>query len=144
MRTHRPTETAHRAGMARRLLLVGALALALAIGIAGVRASSAAPASVAPASADLAYAPASTHAAAAAQTGPAQAGPARPAVRGDAATTARPVTDKGRASGAATPAPRGSSPVVPLVLAGIVILAAAGPWVPPGSRYVLYRVDRRW
>jgi len=113
--------------MARRLLLVGALALALAIGIAGARTSSAAPAS-----ADLAHAPASTHAAAAAQAGPAHAGPARP------------VTDKGRASGAATPAPRGSSPVVPLVLAGIVILAAAGPWVPPGSRYVLYRVDRRW
>jgi len=139
MRTHRPTETAHRAGMARRLLLVGALALALAIGIAGARTSSAAPAST-----DLAHAPASTHAAAAAQAGPTHAGPARPAVRGDAATTARPVTDKGRASGAATPAPRGSSPVVPLVLAGIVILAAAGPWVPPGSRYVLYRVDRRW
>jgi hypothetical protein len=133
MRTHRPTETAYRAGMARRLLLIGALALALAIGIAGARASSAAPAS-----ADLA------NASAAAQAGPAQAGPARPAVRGDAATTARPVTDKGRASGAATPAPRGSSPVVPLVLAGIVILAAAGPWVPPGSRYVFYRVDRRW
>lgn len=127
MRTYRATETAHRAGMARRLLLVGALALALAMGIAGVRASSVAPTSAVRA-----------HAAAA------DDGHDRPAVRGDAATTARPVTDKGRASGAATPAPRGSSPVVPLVLAGIVILAAAGPWVPPGSRYVLYRVDRRW
>jgi hypothetical protein len=127
MRTHRATETAHRAGMARRLLLVGALALALAMGIAGVQASSAAPTSAVRA-----------HAAAA------DDGHNRSAVRGDATTTARPVTDKGRASGAATPAPRGSSPVVPLVLAGIVILAAAGPWVPPGSRYVLYRVDRRW
>jgi hypothetical protein len=39
---------------------------------------------------------------------------------------------------------RGVSPAVPLVFAGIVILAASGPWLPPRSRYVCYRVDRRW
>jgi hypothetical protein len=39
---------------------------------------------------------------------------------------------------------RGVSPAVPLVFAGIVILAASGPWLPPRSRYVYYQVDRRW
>jgi hypothetical protein len=38
----------------------------------------------------------------------------------------------------------GVSPAVPLVFAGIVILAASGPWLPPRSRYVYYRVERRW
>jgi hypothetical protein len=55
-------------------------------------------------------------------------------------------TDGGRA--AADEQPRsgngGVSPAVPLVFAGIVILAASGPWLPPRSRYVSYRVERRW
>ena len=38
----------------------------------------------------------------------------------------------------------GVSLAVPLVFAGIVILAASGPWLPPRSRHVYYRVERRW
>jgi hypothetical protein len=48
------------------------------------------------------------------------------------------VAEEPRASGG------GVSPAVPLVFAGIVILAASGPWLPPRSRYVYYRVERRW
>src|SRR5574341_1841343 len=61
------------------------------------------------------------------------------AVRDAAATTAKPTAEEGRASGGT-----GSSPIVQLVFAGIVILAAATPWVPPGSRYRLYLIERRW
>jgi hypothetical protein len=61
------------------------------------------------------------------------------AVHDTAATTAKPAAGEGPASGG-----RDSSPIVPLVFAGIVILAAAAPWAPPGSRYRLYRIERRW
>jgi hypothetical protein len=59
--------------------------------------------------------------------------------RGTPAATAPETRD-----GSSDPAPAGSSPAVPLLFAGIVILAAAGPWVPPGPRYLVYRIDRRW
>ncbi len=70
---------------------------------------------------------------------PARAASDRGAVHGSAATTSKPVAEEGSPAGEA-----GSSPVVPLVLAGIVILAAAGPWVPSPSRYGYYRTERHW
>jgi hypothetical protein len=60
------------------------------------------------------------------------------AARDAAATSVKPAAEEGPASGGT-----GSS-IVPLVFAGIVILAAAAPWVPPGSRYRLYRIEHRW
>lgn len=70
---------------------------------------------------------------------PAHSGRGREAVHGDAVPTAKPVVEEDPAAGDS-----GSSPVVPLVFAGIVILAATGPWLPHSSRYVYYRVERRW
>ena len=111
MRTRRTTGTTSWKWMAYRLLVVCALGLFLAIGIAGASTALAAPA---------------------------HPDGDQEAVRGAAAATAQPVTKQ-------DPAPRsdGFSPVVPLVFAGIVILAACGPWVPY-PRYVYYRVERRW
>lgn len=115
MRARRPTETAHGPRIAGRLLLVcTALAIALAIGIAGASSALAAPA---------------------------HSGSDRQAVHGSAVTTAKPVAEEDPAAGDSGSS---SSAVVPLVFAGIVILAAAGPWVPPRSRYVYYRIERRW
>ncbi len=77
--------------------------------------------------------------ASAAVAAPARDAHDRAALLDDAASTGQLSTTDEPASGHG-----GSSPVVPLVFAGIVILAATGPWVPPGSRYVSYRVERRW
>jgi hypothetical protein len=70
---------------------------------------------------------------------PAHARSDRGAVHGSAATTSKPVAEEDSQAGDA-----GSSPVVPLVLAGIVILAAAGPWLPSPSRSGYYRIERCW
>lgn len=67
----------------------------------------------------------------AALAAPAHAAPHRGAVHGGAATTDKPVAEEGSQTGDTS-----SSRVVPLVFAGIVILAAAGPWVPNPSRSV--------
>jgi hypothetical protein len=97
-----------------RRLLLLCAALALALAI-GIAGASSAPAA------------------------PAHSGRDRQAVDGSVVTTAKPMAEDHPAAGDS-----GSSTVVPLVLAGIVILAAAGPWVPHPSRYVYYRIERRW
>jgi hypothetical protein len=68
---------------------------------------------------------------------PTHAGRDAGAVHGGGAATARPAPAEAPASDDA-----GSSSIVPLVFAGIVILAAAGPWVPPRSRSSFYWIDR--
>jgi hypothetical protein len=128
MHARRPTETTHETTMARRGLIAGAaLALVLAMGLAG---------------AGSALAGSGRHLDAV-QRGAAGAG--HPMAHEGPTSTAGSASPKGGpASREGGPAPARSSPVVPLVLAGIVILAAAGPWVPPRSRYVFYRIERRW
>ena len=69
------------------------------------------------------------------------AAPAHPA---HTANPAQPAHPTAKAVADEPPASGGVSPAVPLVLAGIVILAASGPWLPPRSGYVHYRVERRW
>ena len=110
----------------RRFVLLAALALALVLAMAGTGPVLAA----------------SSRAGAARDTGVVRDTRAvhdTAALRHAAATTAKPAAGEGPASGG-----RGSSPIVPLVFAGIVILAAAAPWAPPGSRYRLYRIERHW
>ncbi len=67
-------------------------------------------------------------------------GKRHPAVHETTASTAgRAAPDERPASGG-----DGPSPAVPLVFAGILILAAAGPWMTQGPRSGYYRVDRHW
>jgi hypothetical protein len=118
MRTRRPIDTtlAPRGWLARGSLLALVLALALALTIAAAGAALAAPGH---------------------PSGQERTAPARAAARPGTAAAGQ---------AAAEEEPGAPSPVVPLVFAGILLLAVASPALPRYPRFSRYGYDRgeRW